>query len=329
MLVEMVTTSARVLGLLSLLQSRRYWPGQELADRLGVTLRTLRRDVERLRELGYPVRAQRGSAGGYQLAPDAAVPPLLLEDDEAVALLFGLMAAANNPLPDSPEASLRALAKVVHMMPRRFRGTISALRGATEVNPWGPPGQPVRIEVLIALAQACRDHERAEISYTSAKGGVTTFRRVDPHRLVRLGPHWYLVAWDLTRHDWRTFRLDRMGTARVLRHSFMPRDLPAVDATEFVRARIAQVPKTHKVEASVSAPAASVGARIGRWAKVSPVDDNSCYVQMSTDQLEWAAIALALCGAEFVVHRPPRLLALLREWSDRLARAGEARRPSR
>ena len=205
----MANTSSRTLRLLSLLQTHRYWPGPELADRLGVSVRTLRRDVDRLRELGYPVEANRGVDGGYQLAAGAALPPLVLDDEEAVALAVGLQAAAQSGVAGVAEASVRALAKVVPVMPPRLRRRVEALRTATVPATWGDSGQAVDPGVLTAVAQACRDAERLECGYTAADG-TRTSRLVEPFRLVPLGRRWYLVAYDLHRHDWRSFRLDRL-----------------------------------------------------------------------------------------------------------------------
>src|SRR3954462_14224592 len=183
----MAATSSRTLRLLSLLQSRRHWAGADLAERLDVSLRTLRRDVDRLRELGYPVEAQRGVDGGYALAPGAALPPLLLDDDEAVALAVGLQAAAQGMVAGIAETSVRALAKVVQVMPARLRRRVDALRAMTVPMEWGggDPGPTVDPAVLPTVALACRDGERLEFSYTAA-GGRPTDRSVEPHRLVSL-----------------------------------------------------------------------------------------------------------------------------------------------
>src|SRR5689334_19029463 len=199
----MANTSARMLRLLSLLQTHRYWPGPELAERLEVSVRTLRRDVDRLRDLGYPVAAHRGVDGGYQLAPGAALPPLVVDDEEAVALAIGLRAAAQGAVAGIEESSVRALTKVVQVMPPRLRRRVDALRLATVPAVWAT-GPTVDSEVLTTVAQACRDEERLTFAYT-ARQGERTSRHVEPHRLVSLGRRWYLVAYDLARHDWRSF----------------------------------------------------------------------------------------------------------------------------
>ena len=223
-------TSSRMLRLLSLLQARRHWAGPDLADRLGVSLRTLRRDIERLRDLGYPVDAQRGVDGGYQLAPGAALPPLVLDDEEAVALAVGLLGVAQSPVEGVAEASVRALGKIVQVMPNRLRRQVDALRSATESGTWAPPVESVDAGTLTTVAQACRDAELLAFAYVAADQ-ERTGRRVEPHRLVTLGRKWYLVAYDLSRRDWRTFRLDRLTDTRTTGVRFERRALPADDAT--------------------------------------------------------------------------------------------------
>jgi predicted DNA-binding transcriptional regulator YafY len=316
----MANTSSRMLRLLSLLQTHRYWPGAELADRLGVSVRTLRRDVDRLRELGYPVHAERGIAGGYQLDAGATLPPLLLDDEEAVALAIGLRAAAQGPVAGIEEASVRALAKVVQVMPPRLRRRVDALRSATVLSLWngGPTVDP---NILTSVAQACRDEERMRFGYV-ANNGERTARHVEPHRLVALGRRWYLVAYDLMRQDWRSFRLDRLDAARSTGMRFHPRQLPAADPAAFVRAGIEHVGATHyAVEVLVHAPASSIRTRVGPWATVEHVDDASCRMRMTVDNLDWPALALGAIGADFEVVRPPELIERIREWGTRFTRA--------
>src|SRR5215469_2165577 len=223
----MADTSSRTLRLLSLLQARRYWPGAELAERLGVSPRTLRRDVDRLRELGYPVEAQRGVEGGYQLAVGAALPPLVVDDEEAVALAVGLQAATQSPVEGIAESSVRALAKVMQVMPVRLRRRAEALTAMTVPASWGSAaGVPVDPAVLTSVAVACRDSERLRFGYTAADGRETD-RHVEPHRLVLLARRWYLVCYDLDRQDWRSFRLDRLAGPSGTGARFRPRELPA------------------------------------------------------------------------------------------------------
>ena len=277
----MASTSTRTLRLLSLLQARRYWPGPELAGRLQVSPRTLRRDIDRLRELGYPILAQRGVAGGYQLAAGAALPPLLVEDEEAVALVIGLQAAAQSAVEGIAESSVRALAKVVQVMPARLRRQVEALGAMTVPARWGSATQPsVDPGTLTTTALACRDSERIHFAYTAADGRQTD-RHVEPHRLVQLGRRWYLVGYDLVRHDWRSFRLDRLAEPRGSGARFRPRTLPTADAATFVRAGIKNVATSYDVEILVEAPAASVRDRIGRWATVEEAAPGRCRVRMT------------------------------------------------
>ena len=234
----MANTSVRTLRLLSLLQARRYWPGEELAGQLQVSPRTLRRDIDRLRELGYPIQAQRGVAGGYQLAAGTALPPLVVDDEEAVALALGLQAAAQDAGEGIAESSVRVLAKVVQVMPARLRRRVHALGAMTVPASWESMGSTAREtvdpEVLTTVALACRDTERIRFSYTAA-GGEQTGRHVEPHRLVLLGRRWYLVGYDLDRQGWRSYRLDRLTGPDGTGARFRPRELPAADAAAFVQ----------------------------------------------------------------------------------------------
>jgi predicted DNA-binding transcriptional regulator YafY len=318
----MANTSSRTLRLLSLLQSHRYWPGPKLADRLGVSVRTLRRDIDRLRELGYPVEAHRGVDGGYQLAPGATLPPLVVDDEEAVALAIGLRAAAQGTVAGIEESSMRALTKVVQVMPPRLRQRVDALRTATVPAVWST-GPTVDSAVLTTVAQACRDEERLRFSYTAHRGERTA-RYVEPHRLVSLGRRWYLVAYDLTRHDWRSFRLDRLQEPGGTTERFRPRELPGGDPVAFVQAGIDKIPMPYTVEAVVHAPAEKVRARIGRWATVEQAGDGRCRLRMTVESLDWPAFALGLVGAEFELVDPPELTELIREWGARFTRAAGA-----
>jgi predicted DNA-binding transcriptional regulator YafY len=322
----MANTSSRTLRLLSLLQTHRHWAGEELADRLEVSVRTLRRDVDRLRELGYPVRASRGVDGGYQLEPGATLPPLLLDDEEAVALAVGLQAAAQGSVAGIAESSVRALAKVVAVMPPRLRRRVDALRSMTVSPGWGGSGIGPDAGVLVAVAQACRDTERLGFDYTAANGERTR-RSVEPLRLVPLGRRWYLVAYDLVRHDWRSFRLDRLAEPTPTGARFRPRELPAEDAAAFVRAGLRTLPTSHAVSALVHAPAERVRERVGRWATVTELGPEGagpprCLLEMRADSLDWPAMALGTLGAEFTEVTPPELVELLHDWARRFAAAG-------
>ncbi|MEV6227503.1 YafY family protein [Saccharopolyspora shandongensis] len=321
----MANTSSRALRLLSLLQTHRHWPGTELAERLAVSERTLRRDVDRLRELGYPVRASRGTDGGYQLAPGAVLPPLLLDDEEAVALAVGIGDAAQSGIAGMREASLRALTKVVQVLPPRLRTRVDTLRKMTySVSASGPV---VAAGVLTTVAQTCRDQERLRFHYT-ARGAAPTEREVEPHRMVALGGRWYLVAYDLTRHDWRSFRLDRLTGPAATGTRFRPRSLPAEDAAAFVQAT-SRAPAPYTVEALVHAPATRVRQVAGQWATVEPLDDDTCRITMTSTSFDWPTQALGNVGAEFEVLGPPEFAAHVHEWGARFIRATSApERPS-
>ena len=317
-----MSPSARMLQLLSLLQTHRYWPGGRLAERLGVSDRTLRRDVERLRDLGYPVHAVRGAAGGYQLQPGAAMPPLLLDDEEAVAIVVGLRAAAGGMVEGIEDTSVRALSKVVQVMPPRLRRRVDALASyavpavftASDSATFDP-------DVLATLAQACRDDERVCFGYQPREGEAMQ-RSVEPHRLVSVGRRWYLVAWDLTRHDWRSFRLDRMTEARTTGVRFRQRELPGGDAAEFVKRGLRSMPQRHHVVVLVHTPADVVRRAVGRWGAVEEVDAGSCRMTMEVDDVAWPMVVLAGLDADFVVEGPADLRERVTDASRRFARAG-------
>src|SRR3954465_1944125 len=247
----MANTSARMLRLLSLLQTHRYWPGGGPADRLEVSPRTLRRDVDRLRELGYIVDAVRGVAGGYQLRAGGQLPPLLLEDEEAVAIAVGLQASAAGGTPGMEEIAVQALSKVIALMPPRLRRQMDALRSQTERLPWsgGPALDPA---LLSTLAQACRDSEPIHFTYTARDAGATE-RWVEPYRMVTMGRRWYLVAYDRDRQDWRSFRVDRISDPRTPGQTFRPGELPAEDALSFVQAGIRRMPHRYAVRVLLDA----------------------------------------------------------------------------
>ncbi|MPZ88265.1 MAG: WYL domain-containing protein [Nitriliruptorales bacterium] len=299
-----------MLRLLSLLQTHRYWPGNELAARLEVSQRTLRRDIDRLRELGYPVDARRGVAGGYQLRSGAAMPPLLLDDEEAVAIAVGLRTAAAGAVDGIEETSVRALTKIVQVMPPRLRRRVDALQKYTVPAVMGG-GPTVDAVALTVIAQACRDDERLRFAYT-ARAGEQTTRLVEPNRLVSLGRRWYLVAWDVERHDWRTFRVDRLADAVATGARFRQRDLPGGDAAAFVRDRIASIPMQYQVVVHVRAAAADVEPLVSHAGTVEAVDDESCRLLMSVDTLDWPALVLGAIGADFDVVQPPELRDYLR-----------------
>jgi predicted DNA-binding transcriptional regulator YafY len=304
-----MSSAARMLQLLSLLQTHRYWPGAELAGRLEVSDRTLRRDVERLRDLGYPVRAARGAAGGYQLEAGAAMPPLLLDDEEAIAIVVGLQAAAGGMVEGIEDTSVRALSKVVQVMPPRLRRRVDALRSFSvpAVFTASPANATIDAGVLATLAQACRDGERVRFGYRTRDGDATD-RSVEPHRLVTVGRRWYLVAWDLTRHDWRSFRLDRMTETTTTGIRFRQRELPGGDAAEFVKSGLRRTHPRHHVSVRVAADAAAVRRKVGRWGDVEKLADRQCRLTMDVDDLGWPMFALAGIGAEFEIEGPAELV---------------------
>ena len=269
-----------------------------------MSARTLRRDVDRLRELGYPVEAARGVGGGYQLGAGSALPPLVLDDDEAVALVVGLHTAADSPVAGVAESSVRALAKTLGLMPPRLRHRADALRAATVPGTWRSGGPDIAPEVLDVLAGACRDEVRVAFVYT-ARDGAATDRYVEPYRLVVLARRWYLLAFDVDRDDWRNFRVDRMRDAAATVGRFDPRPVPD-DPVTFVRGSIERMPRQHEVVVEVAAPAARRARQIGRWSTISPAAVDGCRVRMTTDELEWPVLALAQLDAEFIVRRAAR-----------------------
>jgi predicted DNA-binding transcriptional regulator YafY len=314
----MADTSGRLLRLLSLLQTRREWPGPELAERLGVSARTVRRDVDRLRELGYPVRATLGTLGGYQLQAGTAMPPLVLDDEEAVAIALGLHSAAGGAVTGIQDSSLRALAKLEQILPDRLRRRVSALHATTTSLQEPAAGPTVAPEVLAALAGACRDHERVRFRY----GPREDRRLVEPHSLVSAGRRWYLVAWDTGRQDWRTFRVDRLSEPRPTGARVPPREPPTGDAAAFVARSLAG---TRPVERAVllvhaSADALAERFRVGE-SELEPVDEHTCVLRTRPDSLEWTALRIAHLDIEFEVRQPPELANHLRALAHKLLRA--------
>jgi predicted DNA-binding transcriptional regulator YafY len=321
----MANTSSRTLRLLSLLQAQRYWPGAELAQRLDVSVRTLRRDIDRLRQLGYPVAGERGVDGGYQLAAGGALPPLVLDDDEAVALVVGLQSAAQGSVAGLAESSVRALSKVVQVMPPRLRHRAGALHAMTVPAMWAGGSSTIDPEVLTTIALACRDTERLRFTYTT-RGGEGSERRVEPYRLVSLGRRWYLVAYDVDRQDWRSFRLDRLTEPCNTRHRFNPRPVPTGDAASFVRAGIDKMAAPITIEAVIHAPPAVVRDKVGSWGTVEDMGDGRSRLRMTSDSMDWPALALGALGSEFEVLSPPEMVDHLRDWArrfgDAVARSG-------
>jgi predicted DNA-binding transcriptional regulator YafY len=302
-----MSSSTRMLQLLSLLQTHRYWPGHELAGRLEVSDRTLRRDVDRLRGLGYPVHASRGAAGGYQLQAGAAMPPLLLDDEEAVAIVVGLQAAAGGMVEGIEEVSVRAMSKVTQVMPARLRRRVDALAAYAVPAVWSSNGPTVDSDVLTTLALACRDDERVGFGYRT-RAGDDMARSVEPHRLVSVGRRWYLVGYDLTRHDWRSFRLDRMSEVVTTGVRFRQRDLPGGDAAEFVKGGLRGLPQRHDVSVLVHTDADAVRRRVSRWGHVEELGEERCRLTMQVDDLAWTMFVLAGLEAPFDIEGPTELV---------------------
>ena len=259
--------------MLNLLQTHRHWPGPELADRLGVTERTVRRDIERLRELGYRIESTPGAAGGYRLEAGAAMPPLLLTDEEAVAMAIGLRIAAAQRLVDGAQTTLTALAKLEQVLPAPLRRRVNALADA--VQPIGiRTGAAVSPEVLGELALACRDHERVRFSYTTASG-ETSLRKVEPYALAPADRHWYLVCWDVERDDWRTFRIDRLSDVEHTRARFEPRPVSPEEVAERVHAARSWGRRAGEVFAVMELPLEKMLEYFGPWGKGAEAVDPS------------------------------------------------------
>jgi biotin operon repressor BirA-like protein len=318
----MLETSARLLRLLSLLQTRPNWSGAELADRLGMSDRTIRRDIERLRDLGYPVHAARGVAG-YRLGAGAALPPLLLDDDEAVAVAVGLRTAAAG-IRGIEEASLGALAKLEQLLPSRLRRRVNAVQASTLPVPGDGAGPRVDPAVLAMLAGACRDRERLHMAYRDHHGSLGR-RAVEPYRLVSWGRRWYLVAWDLDREGWRILRIDRVEPTTVTPtgQRFTPRELPeGGDLAAYVSRRVSAAAWRYHARVRVHAPAEEIRRLIPAAAGVvEAVDEGTCLLRTGADTLETLAVYLGMLGADFKVDEPPELVAHLRDLADRYRRA--------
>lgn len=322
----MLETSARLLRLLSLLQAHREWTGADLADRLGVTPRTVRRDVDRLRELGYPVNASPGTGGGYQLGAGAELPPLLLDDDEAVAVAVGLRTAAGHGVEGIGEASVRALSKLEQVLPSRLRRRVSALNEFTVPMLRGAERSTVDPSVLTELAAVCRDAERLRFDYRDHEGSATR-RTVEPHRLVCTERRWYLVAWDLEREDWRTFRADRIEPRAPHGPRFTPREPPAPDLAAYVSQGVSErayaARAVVRLKVSAQEAARTVGPSDG---VLEPVDAQSCLLRTGAVSLDVLVIHIMMLGCEFEVVEPPELTDRIRAARDLLGRAVEPAR---
>lgn len=320
----MRATSARLLRLLSLLQTRKEWPGAELADRLEVSARTVRRDVDRLRELGYPIRATMGTGGGYQLGTGASLPPLLLADDEAVAVAVGLRMAAQGGVSGIEETSVGALAKLLQVLPSRLRRRVDALGSFTVPVPGHGPS--VDADVLALVASACRDSERLRFDYERHDGSLSK-RVVEPHRLVCRGRRWYLVAWDNGREDWRTFRVDRMVPRPPMGPRVPPREPPGRDVAAYLTERVALHMWRYKARVRLFLPfeeaRRTIDAHVGR---VEPVEGSPdlCVLLCAGDDLTAMACYLGMLGLEMEVEEPVELREEMARVAFRLQRVAQA-----
>lgn len=309
-------TSARLLALLSLLQARRDWPGALLAERLDVSPRTVRRDVDRLRELGYPVEAVKGPDGGYRLGAGPELPPLLFDDEQAVALAIALQVAATSGA-GIGEAAARALNTVRQVMPSRLRHRIDTFQVATVTS--GPQADS---GVLMVLSAAVRERHELRFDY---EPGVQR-RRVEPHHLVTWGGRWYLVAWDLDRADWRTFRADRITPRTPTGPRFPPRELPGGSVAAFVKARFRGSsdgwPCTGEVVLDLPVAAVSPYAGDGVVEELGP---DRC--RLSLGSWSWPALAAAFgrFDARMEVVGPPELAEAFARLARRYTEAADRR----
>src|SRR5215470_9451232 len=315
----MLETSARLLRLLSLLQARRDWTSAELATRLGVTTRTIRNDIGRLRGLGYPVDARPGVAGEYRLGTGGGMPPLLLDDDEAVAVAIGLRTAAGGSIAGIEETSVRALVKLLQVLPSRLRRRVSAFQAY--VLPMPSPGPQVDPDVLTVIAGACRDHERLRFDYR-AHSGAASRRSVEPYRLVNDRRRWYLVAWDTERHAWRTFRADRIKPRTPVGPRFTPRALPpAPEIAAQVARGVGEAAWRYRARVIVHAPAAHVRGRLPIPVEVESLGEDQCAFEPGSDDAEMLALYLGMLDADFTIVDSPELVNALHKLTGRYQRA--------
>ncbi|MEZ0448922.1 helix-turn-helix transcriptional regulator [Cellulomonas sp. ICMP 17802] len=318
----MSTPSSRLLALLSLLQARRDWPGGVLADRLGVSPRTVRRDVDRLRELGYPVHASKGPDGGYRLDAGTHMPPLLLDDEQAVALVVALQTASTG-VSGVDEAAVRALATLRQVMPARLRSAADALQVTAVTRRGNRP--EVDQQVLLGVGSAVRAHEVLRFDYEGGNGTGLP-RRAEAHHLVTWGGRWYLVGFDLDRADWRTYRVDRMTLKTGSGPRFAPRALPAPDVAAFVADRFSSIGSRWPArgEAEVDRPAAEIARWAGRDALVEPLGDDRCRVVLSAWSWDGVAATFAMFGAPLRAVGPPELVDAMQRLADRMEAAVRA-----
>lgn len=314
----MLPTSTRLLRLLTLLQQRRHWSGRDLSERLEIDQRTVRRDVERLRELGYPVQAFSGHGGGYQLGAGSSMPPVLLSDDEAVAVAVALRAAAGS-VARMEETSIGLLAKLDQVLPARLRRRASALHSVTITLPVGDSAPAV--DVLTRIAAACRDNLRLKLSYKDRAGKGTT-RNLEPMRLAHTGRRWYLVAWDVDREDWRTFRVDRVQQVSGVGTQFVPRKFPG-DIVEYVSRAIMHSAYTYRMRVKIRGAHEVLSKQVPAWCgQLEKLDDEHCVLSVGADSPEWLVTQALMAGMDFeVLEAPPEVLPDLHKIVDRLRRA--------
>jgi len=318
-LKNVLETSARLLELLSLFQAQRYWTGAGLCERLEVTPRTLRRDVDRLRRLGYPVNSTSGAAGGYQLGAGATLPPLLLDDDEAVAVAVGLRTAASGSVTGIEEASLRALAKLQQVLPQRLGRRVDALHSF--ILPLENKGPSVDAQLLSTIAAACRDTESLRFSYKSQDGELSR-RHAEPHRLVHTGRRWYMAAWDTDRGDWRTFRIDRIEGRLRPGPRFTPREPPGGDFAAYVGRSVTYTPWPFQAKVALHASVEEAAERLPQGAgALEAVGDRRCILHTGAYSLDRLSVWLALMGFEFEIQEPPELIDRIRALAERFIRA--------
>ncbi|GAB3153803.1 YafY family protein [Micromonospora sonneratiae] len=310
-------TSARLLRLLSLLQMHRDWSGTELAERLDVTTRTVRRDVDRLRELGYPISAAKGVTGGYRLGAGSTLPPLLLDDEEAVAVAVGLHTGATGPVAGIEEASARALSKMEQVLPARLRHRVGTLAEAMVAMP-PRPGPTVDPAGLTSISAAIRAAEALRFDYVDHHG-TGSRRAVEPHRLVFWGHRWYLVGWDVDRTDWRTFRVDRIRLRTPNGPRFTPRRPPDGDVTVYLRRTMGFEMWAYRSRLKVHAPASEIAGRIDGI--VSPIDDRTCLLELASDSYAAVAFVAAILDVDFEVESPPELARHVRRLAQRFTEA--------
>ena len=329
-MTDTTDSTVRLLRLLTLLQQHAVWTGPELADRLVVSVRGVRRDISRLRELGYPVHSERGLGGGYRLAPGKAMPPLVLDDEEAVAVAVSLSLAAGGTVAGIEDEAMRALAKLDQVVPQRLRERIDAVRAATVTV--GAGTTPVDSATLTAVARACRDSLQLRFSYRRARSEEDEARAVEPYRLVATARRWYLMAWDRDRDDWRIFRLDRMSELHVTTWRFTPRDAP--DAVDYVTRGVSRSAYAFDATIRVHAPAALVRDLFGPT--LAQVEEEAaapcgvgepgepgvtCLLRTGSDSLADLASHLCFLPWEFEVLEPAELRGEVAALAARLRRA--------